>query len=346
MKTAPPLPAADLDHILTHTRRYWEELRHGRIFVTGGTGFFGCWLVESFCQANKGLDLGAELVVLTRNPAGFREKLPHLARRKDLILHEGDVRDFPFPAGAFTHIIHGATTSGAPMAPALMLQTISSGTRRVLDFAATCGAKKLLYVSSGAVYGRQPSDLPSIPETHPGAPDPTNPDSAYGEGKRLGELLCVLAGSSTALEVKIARCFAFIGPHLPLDVHFAMGNFLRDALAGDPIRVRGDGTPVRSYLHAADLAVWLWTILFQGTPARAYNVGGDEAVSLGELAALIDRLRPSPKGVQFARPPEGNSKPSRYVPDITRAKAELGLNQHFRLEEAIKRTLQWLTTKT
>ncbi|MFZ4682194.1 MAG: NAD-dependent epimerase/dehydratase family protein [Terrimicrobiaceae bacterium] len=346
MKTAPPLPAADLDHILTHTRRYWEELRHSRIFVTGGTGFFGCWLVESFCHADNELDLGAELVVLTRNPAGFREKLPHLATRKGLILHEGDVRDFPFPAGAFTHIIHGATTSSAPVAPAVMLQTITSGTRRVLDFAATCGAKKLLYVSSGAVYGRQPPDLPSIPETHTGAPDPTNTESAYGEGKRLGELLCVLAQEQFGLETKIARCFAFVGPHLPLNAHFAMGNFLRDAIAGSPIRVSGDGTPVRSYLHAADLAVWLWTILFQGSPARAYNVGGGEAVALGELATLVDRSGPHPQGVQMATRPADHSLPSRYVPDISRANEELGLRQLVPLEDAIKRTVRWLTTNS
>jgi nucleoside-diphosphate-sugar epimerase len=248
-----PLPADDLDHVLTHTRPLWDEAKGSSFFITGGTGFFGMWLLESFAHINDALGLGMRATVLTRDPERFRQKAPHLAARRDLDFLAGDVRDFAFPKGEFRYVVHGATTSGGPVDNLEMLETIIEGTRRVLDLAATRGTRKFLYISSGAVYGKQPEDLTHVPEDYCGAPDPLDPRSAYGEGKRVGELFSVLESRKAGFEAKIARCFAFIGPHLPLDAHFAAGNFIRDAIAGGPVVIKGDGKSVRSYLYASDL---------------------------------------------------------------------------------------------
>jgi dTDP-glucose 4,6-dehydratase len=337
----PRLPPSDLDHILAHTQGLWEELRGQRLFITGGTGFFGCWLLESFACANDQLGLNARAVVLTRNPGAFAAKAPHLAKRPDLGFVTGDVRNFPFPEGSFSHVIHAGTTSSAPVEPGEMFATIVDGTRRVLEFAASHGTRKLLFVSSGAVYGRQPSDLAHVTEDHPGAPDPLDAASAYGEGKRAAELLCALASGQHGFEAKIARCFAFVGPHLPLDAHFAIGNFIRDALRGGPIQVKGDGSPLRSYLYAADLAVWLWTILFRGRPAQAYNVGSEAGVTIAEVAqTLRDGLTPPPS-IQIAQAPAPAHPASRYVPATHKARTELGLQETVDLSEAIRRTIAW-----
>ena len=91
----------DLEYILDQTRHLWDELRGNRVFITGGTGFFGCWLLESFAWANHRLGLGASVGVLTRNPAAFARKVPDLVRDPAIRLHEGDVRSFDFPAGDF-----------------------------------------------------------------------------------------------------------------------------------------------------------------------------------------------------------------------------------------------------
>ena len=337
----PPLPQQDLDHVLAHTRRLWEDLRGQRIFITGGTGFFGIWLLESFCHANDQLGLQATATVLTRSPDAFLHKAQHLANRPDLRFITGDVRTFPFPDASFPFVIHAGTTSGAPVEPDEMFATIVDGTRRVLDFAASHGTRKLLFVSSGAVYGRHPPDLTHIPEGYAGAPDPLDPASAYGEGKRAAELLCVLAGQKHGFETKIARCFAFVGPHLPLDVHFAIGNFIRDALAGGPVTVAGDGTPYRSYLYAADLTIWLWTILLRGSNGNACNVGSEAGLPISQVArAVCDNLTPPP-ALHIALTPKPDQPPFRYVPSTQKARTELGLRETLGLNEAIRRTLRW-----
>ncbi len=331
----------DLDHVLQHTASLWEELRGGRLFITGGTGFFGTWLLESFVLANDRLSLGAQATVLTRDPAAFARKAPRLAAHVALNFVQGDVRDFAFPPGTFSHVIHAATDASAKLNdenPLLMFDTVLSGTRRVLDFTAQCGAQKFLLTSSGAVYGAQPGDLTHVPETYRGAPDPLDPRSAYGVGKRAAEHLCTLYGKQHGFEPKIARCFAFVGPGLPLDTHFAIGNFIRDALAGGPIRVSGDGTPYRSYLYATDLTIWLWTILFKGAPFRAYNVGSARDLTIAQLARTVAEQLSVKSGVQIAKQPIPGASPSRYVPEVARATTELGLKETVSLEEGIKRT--------
>lgn len=322
--------AKDLDHVLAHTRDLCGELRGQRIFITGGTGFFGCWLLESLLWANDKLGLNASAVVLTRNPAAFREKVPHLAAHPALQLYAGDIRSFDFPPGAFSHVIHAAADYSSSLGnddALLMFDTVAEETRRVIELARQRGARKFLLTSSGAVYGRQPPELSHLPETYPGAPDPAEPHWAYGEGKRAAELLCTLYARQYGMEPKIARCFAFVGPYMALDVRFAVGNFIRDGLRGGPILVRGDGSSVCSYLYAADLAVWLWTILFRGQPCCPYNVGSEQALTVADAA------RPAAAG--FGSPPRLSS------PKGPRAETSLNAMSH-RLRA---RSSSWVSAK-
>ena len=337
--------AADLDHILAHTAQLWGELAGRRVFITGGTGFFGCWLLESLLWAEERLGLGVQATVLSRDPAAFARKAPHLASHKAVQMIQGDVRSFSPPPPPYHLVIHAATDASTAVIekqPLVMLDTIVEGTQRVLDFARNCGAGKFLLTSSGAVYGPQDPKVSHVDEDCRTGPDSSDPASVYAEGKRLAELLCALY-SGPALECKIARCFAFIGPHLPLDIHYAAGNFLADALNKRPIAVHGDGTPYRSYLYAADLAIWLWTIALRGRPCRPYNVGSQRAVTIAELAGAVAAAADPPQEVRIARRPAAGQVAQRYVPSTRRARTELGLDEWIGLEDAIRRSLKWHT---
>jgi dTDP-glucose 4,6-dehydratase len=332
--------ANDLDYILSKTGDLWEELRGKRIFITGGTGFFGCWLLESFCWVNKKLELNAEAWVLTRNPEGFKEKCPHIASDPNIILCKGDIATFMFPAGNFPFIIHACGIVNESNASE-MLDTIIHGTHKTLEFARQAGTEKFILTSSGAVYGKQPPEIEQLAETYSGAPDTMNPHWFYGECKRCAELLCAIYSKSYSIEMKIARCFAFVGPYLPLDIHFAIGNFIRDSLKGGPIIIEGDGTPYRSYLYAADLAVWLWTILFKGKDIRPYNVGSSDQISIKELANKIAIFSTPASSVIVKTKTRPGNPIERYVPNILRAREELHLTESVSIDDAIRKTISW-----
>jgi len=341
------LATSDLDHIIDHTRDLWDDLRGAHIFITGGTGFFGHWLVESLLHANQQLDLKVSASILSREPDSAKQTSPHLFTDSAITMLKGDIRNFEYPRGKFSHIIHAATDASTKLNeenPLLELDTIIEGTRHTLDFAVQCEVEKFLFISSGAVYGKQSAEMTHIPEEYQGAPDPSGPKSAYGIGKKTAEQLCALYAKQQGVSSTIARCFAFVGPYLPVDTHFAIGNFIRDAMDGGPIIVKGDGTPCRSYLYAADLAIWLWTILLRGESGRMYNVGSEESISIEETAYTVARILSNPPAVKILGKKKSNQIVERYVPSTQRGQSELKLRQFIKLEDAIKRTVQFLNS--
>jgi dTDP-glucose 4,6-dehydratase len=242
-----------------------------------------------------------------------------------------------------THVIHMATdaSAAADQKPVLLMDTIVRGTQRALEYAVSARALRFLYVSSGAIYGVQTRDTKSMPESYLGACDPLDRRSAYGQSKRLAEQLCTVFHAERGLKTVIARAFSFVGPGLPLDSHWAIGNFIRDALFRQAIRVNGDGAPLRAYLYGADLAAWLIRILLRGEGGGAYNVGSDQAISIGELARLVSHTLAPGGEVSIMRPAQQNELRSRYVPNIDKARSTLGLEAWTSLDQAILRTAAW-----
>jgi dTDP-glucose 4,6-dehydratase len=334
----------DLDHVLQRTEHLWTDARGERFFITGGTGFVGTWLMESLLWANRRLGLGVSAVLLTRNPAAYQTRLPHLAEDPCVTLHAGDASSFQYPEGSFPLVIHAATERHAPPTlhqPAAAFTRDLAATKRVLELARARGTVRFLFTSSGAVYGEQPAHLLNIPEDYAGAPLPTDTNSAYGQSKRASEFLCTSYARACGFSATIARLFAFTGPYLPLDANYAAGNFVRDALAGGPVRLTGDGGAYRSYLYAADLAIWLWTILFRGQSGAAYNVGSPHSVSIAELARRVVKIAGGEIGIHVDPSAQPASLRARYVPAVQRAESELGLRVWVPLERGLRRMWQW-----
>lgn len=334
---------SDFDGIASAAYSDLHQMHGARIFMTGGTGFIGTWVLEALKFAEAKLALDVKVTILTRDRARFESRAPQLAHHKSFEIISGDVMDFVSPRTEFTHIIHGATDASAELNaknPIAMFDTIVRGTRRILEFAREAGVKRVLHLSSGAVYGKQPWELTHVPEGYVGAPDCTDPINSYAEAKRAAEMLCSIYKKQYNLSVSVARIFALLGPYLSLEIHFAAGNFIRDALQGDTVVVQGDGRPHRSYLYASDLVVWLLALLVRGQSGRAYNVGSSESISIRDLAQRVSTLVGNGE-VRVLGSPDGGWNTGRYVPSTNAIEEDLKVKQTVLLDEAIRRTAQW-----
>lgn len=321
-----------------------------RLLITGGTGFFGRALLRHFHAQAARMPEGhptdfEEIIVLSRSPQTFASQYPRLATAPWLHWERADIcrPDSLTPLNGrqtVDAVLHAAadSTDAQALTPLQRLDQIVGGTRHTLDLALRLRARRFLLTSSGGVYGPQPATMEFIPEDYLGMPDPLDHKNVYSVAKRAAEHLCALYLHQYGLEPVVARCFAFTGPDLPLDAHFAIGNFIRDALYRDDITVVGDGSAVRSYLDQRDLAEWLLTMLDKGEPGRAYNVGSDQAITIAELANQVRDLIAPDKPVRILRQAEASGARSRYVPDISRVRTEFGLVVTIPLMEAILAT--------
>jgi nucleoside-diphosphate-sugar epimerase len=339
------LAARDIADIMTGCARIAPALSGARVLVTGASGWFGTWLLDALVALDVTYALDLAIVAVSREPRQFARRHPRLARASAITWLAGDVRDARFAVpGDLTHVIHAATDASATLnaaSPDLMFDTIVAGTRNVLGLAARAGATRALLTSSGAVYGPQPPDVARLDERRRTS-DPLAVPNAYAEGKRAAERIATEVASERGLETAIARCFAFVGPHMPFDAHFAVGNFIRDALEGDAIVVAGDGTSARSYLYMTDLVVWLLTMLVEAPAKTPYNVGSPDAITVGDLArrcaATAHRVAGRNVAVHIENRARGGAS---YVPAIDRAGRELGLVASVGLDDAIERTMTW-----
>jgi len=331
----------DLDFILHHAATSLSRLAGCKVFIFGGTGFIGKWLLESLIAFNRQSTNLIEISVLSRNPQKFCDEFPHL--HQGVQFYEGDVESFRFPAGTFDFVVHGATDISLDTLKnrdRRIVETMRRGTQAVLNFCRKAEVGRLLLLSSGAVYGVIPTDMIRVKEDFAQSSRVQRPLTAYGEGKRVSEQMCAGMAEENDIEIMIARCFTLAGPYLPLDAHFAIGNFLRNALAGETIRIKGDGTQLRSYLYTADLVVWLLRILTHGKNLYPYNVGSPEYLSIRELAFKVRQVVGG-SDLLIEQSLDSLQPPARYVPAVGRASRDLKLTAWTDIDQILLNLNNW-----
>lgn len=309
-----------------------SKLDNSNILITGGTGLFGKSILNFLIYIRKYYNFN--ITILTRNKYNFLFNYSNY--NLDFInFINGDIRDFN-PDTEYDYVIHAATPASDKLErenPNEMYSIILDGTKNIINIAKKMNVKKLLFTSSGAVYGEQYESIKSFKENYSG-----NPTTYYGKGKKVSEQLFL----DSNINVSIARCFAFVGPYLNLDIHFAIGNFIRDVIQNKNIIIKGDGRPLRSYLYTADLVIWLFTILLNSSNKSIYNVGSSNEISIYNLAKKVSNLVINYTGNIEVLTKANYSYPTpKYIPDNSKIIEELKVKENYTLDESIKRTIEW-----
>jgi dTDP-glucose 4,6-dehydratase len=275
----------------------WLELKGQHLFMTGCTRFVGSWLLDILTSANDRYDLGITATVLTRNPEGFKTRCPHLALHPMIRLSEGNVNTFSLPTEYIDGIVHGAI----------------DGTDSMLYLARLMPAKRFMLLSSGEVYAETP------------------------ESKKKRDIEYLAKKYEQLFSLTIARLFTFVGPYLPLDGRYAVGNFIADALAGRPIHISSSGESIRSYLYGSDMAEWMWKIFIHGY--GIYDVGSNRDVMIADVASIVREVV-NPK-CDYNVDYDSEDISDTYLPRSSRAEKELDCKQTVTLSEGIRRMAEW-----
>ena len=354
-----PLPRADLTEIVARLAPHGSVDPNASILITGATGFFGRWLLESLVMLKAELGGSGTLIAQSRDPARFVADHPWLAKSEHLewwqahplAWDEVDLRASLRRGGragdlqCVIHLVTEGDNRAAESNPAGTRDLIVNSARRAAELARAMGAGKLLFTSSGSVYRTPAGEGSARRETDPVWARPTADSSSYhitGFAKLEAERAVMTALEGGATAGTIARCFSFLGPGLPLVGKFAAGNFLSDALAGRDLVIKGSGRPIRSYLHPVDLVVGLMAIMARGSSDAVYNLGSEQPLSLAQLAHVIADQAPGRPAVRVLGGPDAGGVGGHYVPSMARARGEVDFAETINVAAGVGRTLAWL----
>jgi UDP-glucuronate decarboxylase len=350
----------DLDDLIRKARPQYEELAGKRLWLTGGAGFLGYYLVLSIGHWNRSAspERRIRLTVLDNYIRGVPDWLEG-AKSDEIRLVRHDVTDpLPKDLGDAEYLIHAASIASPMYYRKYPLETIDAnvnGLRHMLDYAAGRNRaapgsfKGMLFFSTSEIYGDPTPDAIPTPETYRGLVSCTGPRACYDESKRLGETICVIYAQTRDVPVSIARPFNNYGPGLKITDGRVLPDFARDALAGRDIVMLSDGSPTRTFCYITDALSGYLKVLVNGRRGESYNIGIEKPeISMRELAERVQKAAGDLWGYQgkvIHKPSDEKvyltDNPNRRCPVIEKARTELGYAPEVDADTGIRRTLNW-----
>jgi dTDP-glucose 4,6-dehydratase len=308
------------------------ELDGARVVVTGGAGFLGSHLCDALLSA------GAEVVCLDNFSTGSDDNVAHLFGHPRFRMVVQDVTTYLWVPGHVEAVLHLASPASPIDYLKLPIQTLkvgSLGTHNALGLAKEKGARFLM-ASTSEVYG-DPQVHPQ-PESYWGHVNPVGPRGVYDEAKRFSEALAFAYHRSHGIEIRIPRIFNTYGPRMRMNDGRAVPTFIRQALAGEPLTVHGEGTQTRSLCFVDDLIDGLVRLLVSDETGPV-NLGSDYELTMSELAELIVEAAGSSSPIRYVERPEDDPQVRR--PDATLAFERLGWRAETRPDDGLARTVAW-----
>ena len=332
------IPEFDKVEVLEEIGDLWLQFKKASILLLGGTGFIGTWITNCLQEANKVYNLDLNLILFTRSPVDAVKRNPNLMDKNVQLIKLDLIKNTHFSLDLeFNFFIHGATDSTfSNVTSESSPQSSIRGAHLILNSVNSSVFTRGIHLSSGAVFPRQINS--SVGQLESEFFEKIDHLTEYGKAKYQTENLFRCKSNSERFQVANPRLFTFFGPGIPLDRHFAVGNFLRNAMNKEPIVVNGNPDTVRSYMYPTDLIVWIIKLLLNPS-SSTLNFGSDIPITMADLATKINDVTGN-KGIQF----RGNSEPmSIYFPSTIKARQHLSVRQSVMFEEGIERWVNWLS---
>ena len=268
----------------------WDKLRDKSILITGGNGLIASAFIDALMQCEAAVERNVSVTVLCRSEEKAKQRFGEYAGNPRFSLLVQDVCQPLPPQTVFDFILHAASPSH-PLAfsntPVDVMKANFIGTMQMLESARLHGSR-LLYLSSGEIYGPNPDGMEAMPETYPGMVPPMQPRSCYPEGKRAAETLCASYEKQYGTDALAARLCYVYGASITEDNSRADAQFLRNVLRGEDIVMKSAGTQLRTYCYLADCITGLLFILLLGEKGEAYNIANRHSiVSIREYAGTL-----------------------------------------------------------
>ena len=320
-----------------------ERLYGSSVLIAGASGLIGSFMADMFLYANKNMNADITVYAMDLSEERLFARFEGVGmERLHFVEHNvNELPDFDFPADYIIHAASPAFPAAFNSDPVGTVMSNILGTKYLLDYGREHGTKRMLYISSGEVYGQGDLSLEAFDETYSGYVDPTSARSCYPNGKRAAETLCASYTKQFGLDTVMVRPSHTYGPTVTRADNRANAQFVNKGLAGEDIVLNSAGNQMRSYTYLADSASAIITVLACGESGNAYNIANSQSKTTIAGFAKEVAAQTGTK-VIFADPDEvAKAEMSPIAKQVLSSKKleGLGWKGQFTVEEGIRHTL-------